>query len=343
MSPADPPAGARRPELRVFWYGLGYFACYLPYAAITKGLTSASMSGERVSTGVSLLPLGTLASALGMAVFLYTSGLYHYTVPQGRRLPRLRGGAVFSGLATAVVLVSTTLSYTFSSSSVPFVMVLMRGGVLLLAPIIDLVTGRPIPWHAWTALTLSGLAIALVTLGGGEGGDVSVGLGLVLASYLGAYVVRLLAMSRMAKTDDVKAGYRFFAEEQMVATPAALVLLALAAFLLPGDGGAELRRGFVADLPHPLLTIVLGLLSQGTGIFGALVLLDARGNTSSVPINRAASIVAGLGAGVVLALIFGVPLPSPQEWIACGLLVLAVGVLYWFSRPKPSTSSKPAP
>lgn len=329
----------RRLDLRVFLYGFGYFACYLPYAAITKGLTSSSMSGAEVSTGLSLLPLGTLASALGMAVFLLASGLYRHTIPAGRRFPVLRAGAVFSGLATAVVLVSTTLSYTFASSSVPFVMVLMRGGVLLLAPIIDWITGRVIPWYAWVALTLSGAAIALVTLGEGGGGEVSLGLGVVLASYLGAYVVRLLAMSRMAKTQDVKAGYRFFAEEQMVATPAALMLLALVALFSDGTVGDELRRGFLLDLPHPFFTVVLGLLSQGTGIFGALVLLDARGNASSVPINRAASIVAGLGAGVVLALIFGVPLPTLREWIACGLLVLAVWLLYWFSRPSPKEPS----
>lgn len=335
---SSPPA--QHGERRVFLYGLGYFLCYLPYAAITKGLTSSSIAGEGTSTGISLLPLGTLASLVGMAVFLFGSGLYRHTIPAGARWPRPRLGAALSGLATAMVILTTTLSYTFAGSSVPFVMVLMRGGVLALAPIIDLVTGRPIPWPAWTALTLSGLAIALVTLGEGEGGDVSLGLGLVLAGYLGAYVVRLLAMSRMAKTKDVVAGYRFFAEEQMVATPAALVLLAITAYLLPGNSGDELRRGFVLDLPHPMWTVVLGLLSQGTGIFGALVLLDARGNASSVPINRAASIVAGLGAGVVLALLFGVPWPTLREWIACGLLVVAVWVLYQFSRP--SSSSAPS-
>jgi hypothetical protein len=338
MTPARPAAGS----LRVFAYGLGYFACYLPYAALTKALTSPDAI-EGAVDGATLLPLATLSSAIGMAIFLGASGLYRTTVPTGKRLPRLRAGAVLSGLATAIVLVTTTLSYTFASSSVPFVMVLMRGGVLGLAPLIDAVTGRSIPPHAWAALGLSSAAVILVTVGSGGEGSISLGLGAVVGSYLVAYAVRLLAMSRMAKSPDPAAGFRFFAEEQMVATPAALVMLALLAAILPSPLGDGLRAGFTGDLPHAGWTIAVGLLSQGTGIFGALVLLDARGHASSVPINRAASIVAGLGAGVALWWGLGLAAPSAREWIACTLLVLAVAILYWFGRGGAPSSASLSP
>lgn len=340
-------AGPAR-DLRVFAYGLGYFACYLPYAALTKALTSPAATDHPVD-GAALLPIATLASTIGMAIFLGASGLYRTTIPAGGRWPRPRLGAVLSGLATAMIIVTTTLSYTFASSSVPFVMVLMRGGVLVLAPIVDAATGRPIPIAAWVALALSGLAVTMVTLGDDGDGSMSLGLGLVVGAYLAAYAGRLVAMSRMAKSPDPAAGFRFFAEEQMVATPVALALLLLLALVLPSPEGDALRAGAVGAVPHPGWTVAVGLLSQGTGIFGGLVLLDARGHASSVPINRAASIVAGLGAGIVLALVFPLAPPSASEWVACSLLILAVGVLYRFgpgvasvpSVVPPSSSSSP--
>jgi hypothetical protein len=32
---------------RIWWFAFGYFACYAPYSAITKGLTSGFFDGAR--------------------------------------------------------------------------------------------------------------------------------------------------------------------------------------------------------------------------------------------------------------------------------------------------------
>lgn len=320
-----------RAELRPFLFGLGYFACYVPYAALSKALTSSSMTGELSTTGMRLVPLATVASMVGMLLFMFASGFYRAVLPEGARMPRLRWQVVLSGLATAVILVTTTLSYTFATSSVPFVMVLMRGGVLLIAPFVDLFTGRRIAWYSAAALAMGLVAIVLVTTGDGSG-EIPAGLMLVLALYLGGYVARLTLMSRLAKSDDPAAGRRFFVEEQLVATPSALLMLGLLAFLLGDGGGSELRAGFALDVPIVWATVLLGLTSQGTGIFGALLLLDAREASYCVPINRAASIVAGLLAGATLAAIFGVPLPTAIEAIACGVLIASVLLLYYGPR-----------
>lgn len=320
-----------RPELRVFLYGLGYFACYVPYAALTKALTSASMTGEAATSGMRLVPVSTAVSMVAMVAFLVGSGFYRATVPIGGRLPRLRPAVVLSGVATAVILVTTTLSYTFASSSVPFVMVLMRGGVLLIAPFVDVLTGRKIAWYSGVALAMGLGAIVLVISGEGDG-ELPTGLLVVLGLYLAGYLARLTLMSRLAKSDDAAAGRRFFAEEQLVASPTALAMLGILALVWPGDGGAELRAGFSLDLSHPLWTVVVGLCSQGTGIFGALLLLDAREASYCVPINRAASIVAGLVSGATLAWVFGVPLPSLREALACSVLITSVLLLYWGPR-----------
>jgi len=82
--------------------------------------------------------------------------------------------------------------------------------------------------------------------------------------------------------------------------------------------------------------IALGMLSQGTGVFGGLVLLDARENTFSVPLNRASSILAGVGAGFALSTLFPKLTHAPHlfELVGAGLLVLAIVVLWGGPRLK---------
>ncbi|MCA9528119.1 MAG: hypothetical protein KC549_17655, partial [Myxococcales bacterium] len=60
-----------------------------------------------------------------------------------------------SGLCTAGIIATTTLAYTFEGVSIVFMMLLMRGGLLVLAPIVDKVTGRRVRWFSWAALAMS--------------------------------------------------------------------------------------------------------------------------------------------------------------------------------------------
>ena len=75
------------------------------------------------------------------------------------------------------------------------------------------------------------------------------------------------------------------------------------------------------------LAIFVGLCSQGTGIFGGLILLDKRENTFCVPVNRASSVLAGIVASFGLWLFLGHKTPSAQELLAALLIVEAIGVL----------------
>ncbi len=54
---------------------------------------------------------------------------WRHAVPVGRRWPRPNRWTFLSGLATATILLSTTLAYTFDGVSLLFVMLVMRGGV----------------------------------------------------------------------------------------------------------------------------------------------------------------------------------------------------------------------
>jgi len=114
-------------------------------------------------------------------------------------------------------------------------------------------------------------------------------------------------------------------EEHMVASPALLAILAVLALA----GVPELRAGFgLLGQPGVLIPGVgVGLLSEGTGIFGGLVLLDPRENTFAVPVNRASSILAGVVGSLALAAMFGSPLPPARELLGAGLVLLAIVVL----------------
>ena len=144
-----------------------------------------------------------------------------------------------------------------------------------------------------------------------------------VAIYLAAYFVRLRLMSAGAKSADPDATLRWFAGEQLIATPAALVSLLAMAAAGPFTGPVREGFGHIAD-PWPL---AVGLFSQGTGIFGGLILLDKSENTFCVPVNRASSILAGVVGSYALWAIFGLAAPSAWQLGGAVLVMAALVIL----------------
>lgn len=326
---------AERRRSWVFWYAFGYFACYVPYSALAKALSSGALPGGKVA-GITMLPISTIASSIAMITLFSVLGWWKYPTrwtALGKSLPRPGPWTLLSGLGTAIIVVTTTLAYTFHGVSIPLVMLFMRGGVLLLAPLIDLITKRHVRWFSWIALAMSFLALLDAVFG--KDGDLPLPLVVNIGLYLLGYFIRLRFMSRLAKTNDKEQERRYFVEEQMIAAPAAVLMLAVLAAIGTGPF-ADVRRGFVEVWKSPALPylLVMGVLSQGTGFFGGLVLLDASENTFCVPLNRASSILAGLIAATFLALWRGQALPTGTELVGAGLLVGGIVVLWVGPRLK---------
>ncbi len=318
----------------IWLYAAGYFACYVPYAALTKLLSDGRLLGTSTRIdGFGLLPLSTMASLLAMLVFISAKRWWRYANTWsvlGVTLPSPTRWTFLSGIATAAIIGTTTLAYTFDGVSIVFMMLLMRGGVLVIAPFVDAVAKRKVNAPSWVALALS-IAALLVAVRPGVDGRMTT-LALVdVAAYLGGYFLRLRFMSQLAKTADKAASIRYFVEEQMVATPAIFAALAIYALLGGGAIGDNLRWGFTgiwsggAWLP----IAVIGLLSQGTGVFGALVLLDQRTNVFCVAVNRASSVLAGTLATVSLGLVGLGAVITGRELVGAGLLVAALTALAW--------------
>lgn len=318
--------------MNIWLAALGYFLAYAPYSALTKALSSGVAPGAEAGvSGVALLPVSTLASLIGMMAFLWGTGWWKAAASRrvaGFPVPMPTRYTTLSGICTAVILLTTTLAYTFEGVSIVFVMLLMRGGVLIMAPLIDRLSGRKVRWFSWVALLLS-LAALLVAFAERAGYAITFVCALDVGFYLLAYFVRLQFMSRLAKSSDVKGNRRFFVEEQLVASPAAMVFLLGLAALGPDDVSTQLMLGFRGlDLGAALgWGLAIGFLSQGTGIFGGLILLDGRENTFCVPVNRASSILAGVAAAYMLVFWLGSKPPGLTELVGAALVVAAVLVL----------------
>ncbi len=334
-------ASADSQSRSVYWFAFGYFACYAPYSALTKALSSG-LVGDRNVTGLQLLPLTTIASGIAMLTVISLLRWWRFaskSTVMGVTFPRPGLWTALSGLATASIIVTTTLAYTFRNVSIPLVMLLMRGGVLMLAPVVDMLSKRKVRWFSYAALGLSMLALLDAFVAGGAG-SIPFWCAMDIAVYLSAYFVRLRFMSRAAKSTDTDVQRRYFVEEQMVAAPAAVVTLAALALIGRSPALLAIRQGFTSLWSSSTLPWILlvGVLSQGTGVFGGLVLLDARENTFCVPLNRASSILAGVVAGLFL-MTLGQRGPNAAELIGAGLLVAAIAVLWG----GPKLSKKPAP
>lgn len=318
----------------IWWFAFGYFACYAPYSALTKAISDGMIPGLSLRVfGFELLPVTAVASLVGMLLSITVMDWWKYAGRRrifGRSVPWPGRWTFLSGLCTAAIIPTTTLAYTFGGVSIVFMMLLMRGGVLAIAPMVDLISNRRVRWYSWVALCL---AISALFVGFSGRSCVISAIALVdVAIYLAAYFVRLRFMSRLAKSDDLHARTRYFVEEQMIATPAFVLMLVIMAGLgFAGVDGnpAAVLRGFAlfADAKITVVAIVIGLFSQGTGMFGGLILLDRRENTFCVPVNRASSVLAGVLATMVLWLVAGARAPSLSEMSGAMLIIAAIAVL----------------
>jgi hypothetical protein len=315
----------RRTENFTVWlFAFGYFAAYVPYSALTKAVSSGAVGGSPVS-GVELLPVSAMASLVGMFVFITAMRWWKYasSIQLGSlRVPAPTRYTLLSGLCTSVVIATTTLAYTFDGISIVFMMLLMRGGVLILAPLVDRLAHRKVRWFSMVGLALSINALLVAFLEEKQAGFGLTWIALAdLLAYLGAYFVRLRFMTRLAKSDDMAQRTRYFVEEQMVATPVLVAMLAIGSLF-----NASLHAGFTTffDRPVVLHGVLIGLFSQGTGIFGGLVLLDKSENSYSVPVNRCASVLAGVVASYATMVLLGGHGPSIHELMGAFLIVQAI-------------------
>ncbi len=313
----------------IWGFAFGYFACYVPYSLLTKIMSKGllpSLDGHGLA-GFSILPVTAIATLLTMIIVISVLGWWKYAKHStvfGISIPHPTKWTLLSGIFTSLIIGTTTLAYTFEGVSIVFAMLLMRGGVLIIAPIVDTLTKRHVRWFSWIGL-LGALCALLVGIAGTKDFNIPVMLAAVIAVYLFSYFMRFQFMSKNAKSDKKEVNLRYFVEEQMVSTPVLVIFLALMT-LLKGDVGEALRMGWTIHWGQPYLwaLLLIGMLSQGTGFFGTLVFLDKSENAYCIPVNRSSSILAGVIASFLLSLFPNQSMPGTSQLIGAGIIIISI-------------------
>ncbi|MFH1653644.1 MAG: hypothetical protein ABIE74_06275 [Pseudomonadota bacterium] len=314
----------------------GYFASYVPYSMMTKMVTKGLFTGMDGTgySGFAIQPIAVLGSFVAMYLFITLKGWWKFATQWkvgGISLPRPRWFTFLSGLCTAGIIVTTTLSYSFSGISIVFAMLLMRGGVLIIAPVVDLFSRRKRKIY-WPSLVASFLSVGalLVAFSGNAGTAMTTVAAIDIACYLGCYFLRLTFMSNKAKSNDIAEKRRFFTEEQMVANPVLLVALLIVGLIgstmSPDSMPGLIWTGF-SKVPFEgffFTVLLIGIFSYGTGLFGSLIFLDKREHTFCAPANRCSSIVSGVIATYLLAIFYGQKYPSTLQIIGVALIIGAI-------------------
>ena len=318
--------------LGIWALGLGYFLFYTPYSGLTRALSNGIITGaHQPLRGTILLPVSITAVAGGMLGFITVMKWWKYAGHRellGISIPFPRRLTFLSGICMATIMGTTTLAFAFEGVSIVLVLVLLRGGVLIIAPVVDAIVDRRVRWFSWLAMLTSLIAV-LVVLGDTANYKLSNTAVVTIAAYLIAYFIKFQLMSRLAKTDDKRATLRYFVEEQMVASPLLLFALAVMAVIGIGDAMSGLRIGFTTFLTSrdAGFALLIGLFYAGLCICTTLIFLDRRENTFCVPMHCGSSMLSGVAATYALSFAFHRAPPSEPQLISAGLIVMALAFL----------------
>ena len=309
-----------------------YLLLYLPNALVTKLVTSEidPAIGRRLG-GLDTLPASLTISLMLTYLFIWWSGWHrdaHGKRMLGLRIPVPTRYTLISGIGTALILFTVPMSFTIENVSIPLMQLLMRGDILVIAPVVDFMFGRKVRWWSWTALVmvLFAMSITLFDRGGLKLPPIAI---VTIVLYTLGYFIRLWVMTKTAKDGDPAMVRRYFVEEKIVALPLAVAALAVLAATGIGGGNDQLHWGFVDVWSSPALwpIVFIGLTLTMISVVAIIILLDPRENAYCVPLERAASLVAGVGAALLLAWFWGLEQPKPAELVGAGILVAAIVLL----------------
>ena len=140
-----------------------YVLAYLPNVLMTRLVTGfADPVLGRPLTGLETLPASLVINLVLTYGFIWASGWHrdaHACRVGGFRLPMPTRWTLLSGVGTALILFTVPLSLTFKGVSIPFIQLIMRGDILIIAPLVDLDFGLRVRWWSWAALVLVAIAL----------------------------------------------------------------------------------------------------------------------------------------------------------------------------------------
>jgi protein-tyrosine-phosphatase len=322
----------RRYNLEIWALGLGYFLSYTPYSGLTKALSNGLFTSTHGPVkGPVLLPISAIATVIGMFVFITAKGWWQYAGRReffGRQIPFPRRLTFLSGVCMAIIMGTTTLAFTFGGLGIVLVLVMLRAGTLIIAPVVDNIVGRRVRWFSWAAMLIS-LSAVLVALSDASSYTLTIAALIDVAAYLAAYFFKLQFMSRLAKTTEREAALRYLVEEQMVASPLLVIALVVMAFIGYGDVMMGFRTGLTTFVTTSgaIFAALVGLCYAALCVCTSLIFLDRRENTFCMPMHCGSSMLAGFAASGFLAYFYHQPSQSIAQNVSAGFIVIALAFL----------------
>jgi len=321
----------REHGLGIWALTLGYFLSYIPYSGLSKGVTSGLLTGGRPIPGAEVLASATISTAVTILLFITVMGWWRYGRKRwvfGLSVPFPRRQTFISGIGFAAIIITTTLAYSFSGVSIILALVLMRGGVLIISPIIDRVFHRRVRWFSWAGLVLSLLAL-IISFFDVHNYQLSLAALLNLAGYLTGYSLRLPCMTQIAKTGEREVAFDYFVEEQAVAMPILVLVPVTVAVIGRGDVADQLRFGFAHLFSNSFAQFgwAIGFFYAALGIFLSFIYLDRRENTFCMPLFACSSLLSGIVASYLLMWWARGPVPNGVQLSAAFLIIAALLVM----------------
>ena len=322
-----------------------YVLAYVPNVVLTR-LTTRELDAAQVATqgGAEILPASLLFNLVLTVAFIGFAGWHrdaHAFLVGAWRVPRPTWGTLLSGTGSALILCTVPLSFTFTTVSIPFIQLLMKGSILVLAPLVDLIYGRRVRWWSWAALALVILALGVV-INDRDGLRVPPLALVTVALYTGGYFLRIVVMTHVAKREDSTSGRGYFVEEKLVAMPLSIVIIALLAGAGPGNPSIQASITVLSDPGSAAFWMMLGIgiTLSVVAICATVVLLAPQENSFCVPLERSTSLVGGVIASWLLYWGWGLTAPTGAEMLGAAILVGAILLLTIAPRRESAVTSR---
>ncbi|MGC1295976.1 MAG: hypothetical protein WA869_13160 [Alloacidobacterium sp.] len=324
-------ATKRQYSLAIWLFALGYFVSYVPYSGLSKAVTSGLLTNGRPVSVASIIPVASVSTAVTVVLFITVLGWWRYLSKRhvlGLNIALPKQQAFISGTGFAIIIITTTLAYSFSGVSIILALVLMRAGVLSMSPFIDWVYHRRVRWFSWAGLVISLVAV-LISFAGTKDYRLTLAALLNLGAYLFGHSLRIPSMTKVAKVPGKELARSYFVEEQSIAMPVLVLIPAILAVRASGSLAAQLRFGF-AHLFDPSFAPfgwAIGFFYAALGIFLSFLYLDRRENTFCMPLFACSSLLSGIVASYLLMWFAHGPVPNSAQLVAALVIIAALLVL----------------
>ena len=331
----------------------GYFLVYIVTGLAVKAFTAVPQPplGTPAMHAVAFLGYNTLGANLTCLLPVLVLGWFRLRSARpmqmlGTKVPSEILYIIPSGICTAIIIPTTTLMYTLPIS-VMVAMVIMRAAVIVIGRGVDglqIAQGilrKRVYWEENAAVLFAVLAASIELFGSHAGGFAFLhnwAAVIIFTSYLVSYSIRIYIMNYFKNTRprgvplDNKG---FFGLEQISAS-ATMTGLALLVYFGPRHFPGWLRAHqvveFIASIESPApgwYWAALSGLAFGLVAFFSVFIFMFKGRTATFTglLNRLTSLVAGTAATLLGHWLFRSRLPSLQNWVSLGFVLVAVAFL----------------